>query len=346
MTRTFAEELAALDADAFDVYQPDVVLAAGMLRTRTVAEVALARNRWFTPHTWTNGLGLLANLHVAAGVGGGPFIEVPYDPPGWTPERRDAFLAEPIRPDADGVLRVPCAPRAGRGHRRGRGGAVRGMSPAPTVTLADWLERAAAVRPRNELFIDGAFVAGRLGQDLRRHRRPRRLGHHRRRRGRAGGRRPRRRRRPPRVRRPPLVRPVARGPQAGAAAAGRPDPVEPRRARAARVARRRQADPGHAVGRRPVVRQDHPVVRRDHRQGLRRGRPDRARDAVAGDPRADRRGRRDRAVELPADHHRLEARRGARDRQQRGPQAGLAVAAERAAPGRAGRSRPGCRTAC
>ena len=113
MTRTFAEGLAALDADAFDVYQPDVVLAGGMLRTRAIAEVALARNRWFTPHTWTNGIGLLANLHVAAGVGGGPFIEFPYDPPGWTPERRDAFLAEPVRPGPDGVLRVPATPGIG-----------------------------------------------------------------------------------------------------------------------------------------------------------------------------------------------------------------------------------------
>jgi L-alanine-DL-glutamate epimerase-like enolase superfamily enzyme len=113
MTRTFSESLAALDADAFDVYQPDVVLAAGMLRTRTIAELVLARNRWFTPHTWTNGIGLLANLHVAAGVGGGPFLEFPYDPPGWTPERRDAFLTEPIRPGPDGVLRVPTRPGIG-----------------------------------------------------------------------------------------------------------------------------------------------------------------------------------------------------------------------------------------
>jgi len=113
MTRTLAEAMAALDADAFDVYQPDAVLAAGMIRTRTVAEVALARNRWFTPHTWTNGIGLLANLHVAAGVGGGPFIEFPYDPPAWTPEARDAVLAEPIRPGRDGVLRVPAAPGLG-----------------------------------------------------------------------------------------------------------------------------------------------------------------------------------------------------------------------------------------
>jgi D-galactarolactone cycloisomerase len=107
MARTQAELLAALDADAFDVYQPDVVLAGGMLRTRTVAELALARNRWFTPHTWTNGIGLLANLHVAAGVGGGPFVEYPYDPPHWTPERRDFMLSEPIRPDAAGLLHVP-----------------------------------------------------------------------------------------------------------------------------------------------------------------------------------------------------------------------------------------------
>jgi L-alanine-DL-glutamate epimerase-like enolase superfamily enzyme len=78
-----------------------------------VAEVALSRNRWFTPHTWTNGIGLLANLHVAAGVGGGPFLEFPYDPPGWTPERRDAFLASPVRPDAEGVLRLPVVPGIG-----------------------------------------------------------------------------------------------------------------------------------------------------------------------------------------------------------------------------------------
>jgi L-alanine-DL-glutamate epimerase-like enolase superfamily enzyme len=113
MTRTYRELVAALDADAYDVHQPDVVLAAGMLRGRELAELALAKGRWYTPHTWTNGIGLLANLHVAAGVGGGPFIEFPYDPPGWTPERRDFMLAEPIRPGPDGILRVPQGPGLG-----------------------------------------------------------------------------------------------------------------------------------------------------------------------------------------------------------------------------------------
>jgi D-galactarolactone cycloisomerase len=113
MTRTFPELLAALDADALDVYQPDAVLAVGMLRARTLAELALARNRWFTPHTWTNGIGVLANLHLAAGVGGGPYLELPYDPPGWTPARRDFMLAEPLAIDADGMLRVPARPGLG-----------------------------------------------------------------------------------------------------------------------------------------------------------------------------------------------------------------------------------------
>jgi D-galactarolactone cycloisomerase len=113
MTRTYRELEAAVEADAFDVHQPDVVLAAGMSNGRRLAELALAKGRWYSPHTWTNGIGLLANLHVAAGVGGGPVIEFPYDPPGWTPERRDAILAEPIRPGADGILRVPTAPGIG-----------------------------------------------------------------------------------------------------------------------------------------------------------------------------------------------------------------------------------------
>lgn len=113
MARTPTELLAALEADAIDVLQPDVVLAVGMLRARTVAELTLLRHRWFTPHTWTNGLGLLANLHVVAGVGGGPYVEFPYDPPGWTEARRDFFLAEPVRVDADGYLTVPAAPGLG-----------------------------------------------------------------------------------------------------------------------------------------------------------------------------------------------------------------------------------------
>ena len=113
MARTATELLAAISAGALDVVQPDAVLACGISRARMVAETALLAGRWFTPHTWTNGLGLLANLHLAAGVGGGPYLEFPWDPPGWTERRRDFFLAEPLAIGPDGRLRVPDAPGLG-----------------------------------------------------------------------------------------------------------------------------------------------------------------------------------------------------------------------------------------
>jgi D-galactarolactone cycloisomerase len=113
MARSFDELRRALEHDALDVLQPDVVLALGISGARTIADLALRRNRWFTPHTWTNGIGVLANLHVCCGVGGGPYLEYPYDPPGWTPERRDFMLAEPLRIDADGCLAIRPAPGLG-----------------------------------------------------------------------------------------------------------------------------------------------------------------------------------------------------------------------------------------
>lgn len=111
--RSTAELLGALSAGALDVVQPDPVLAVGVLRARTVGEVALLAGRWFTPHAWTDGLGLLVSLHVAAGVGGGPYLEFPWDPPGWTPARRDFFLAEPLTTDSAGCLAVPPGPGLG-----------------------------------------------------------------------------------------------------------------------------------------------------------------------------------------------------------------------------------------
>jgi D-galactarolactone cycloisomerase len=113
MARTPAELDAYLAGEALDVYQPDAVLAVGLLRARELAERVLARGLWFTPHTWTNGIGLLANLQVTAGVGGGPFLELPFDPPGWTPERRDFMLAEPLLPHEAGRLVVPGRPGLG-----------------------------------------------------------------------------------------------------------------------------------------------------------------------------------------------------------------------------------------
>lgn len=113
MLDSVSEILRYLENDVLDVYQMDVVLAVGMSRARTLGELAQLKHRAFTPHTWTNGIGVLANLHVMAGIGGGPYFEFPHDPPGWTPERRDFMLAEPVRVTADGYVEVPRRPGIG-----------------------------------------------------------------------------------------------------------------------------------------------------------------------------------------------------------------------------------------
>lgn len=113
MLDSVSEVLRYLENDVLDVYQMDVVLAVGMLRARTLADLAQLKHRAFTPHSWTNGIGVLANLHVAAGVGGGPYFEFPYDPPGWTPERRDFMLREPVDITPAGTVAVPRHPGIG-----------------------------------------------------------------------------------------------------------------------------------------------------------------------------------------------------------------------------------------
>jgi D-galactarolactone cycloisomerase len=97
-----------------DVVQPDAVLAGGLGGYRRIAALAELCGRMFSPHTWSNGLGLLANLHLALAVSTCPFLEVPLDPPGWSAERRDWPLAGPaIAIAADGTIAPPPGPGLG-----------------------------------------------------------------------------------------------------------------------------------------------------------------------------------------------------------------------------------------
>lgn len=96
-----------------DVVQPDCTLSGGILMARKVAAMAEAFDVAFAPHTWTHGLGLVANLHVMAASPNCEWCEYPYDPPGWVPEARDFMLAEPVRVDPDGFVTVPDRPGLG-----------------------------------------------------------------------------------------------------------------------------------------------------------------------------------------------------------------------------------------
>lgn len=96
-----------------DVVQPDVTLSTGILNGKKVAGMAEAHNLEFSPHTWTNGLGLAANLQLMGCVPNCPYCEFPYEPPGWVPEARDFMLAEPLTVDKEGYIAVPQGPGLG-----------------------------------------------------------------------------------------------------------------------------------------------------------------------------------------------------------------------------------------
>jgi D-galactarolactone cycloisomerase len=96
-----------------DVVQPDAVLAGGLGGCRRIAALADLCGRAFTPHTWSNGMGLVANLHLALAVSTCPYVEVPLDPPAWTPERRDWLLPAPLEIAADGSIAPPPGPGLG-----------------------------------------------------------------------------------------------------------------------------------------------------------------------------------------------------------------------------------------
>lgn len=99
MTREPYEFRELLARECLDVFQPDAVCTQGITGLSTLAREVRAKGNLFTPHTWGNGIGVLANLHLAAGtVGheGSQWVEWPFDPPEWTLERRDFPLAAPL----------------------------------------------------------------------------------------------------------------------------------------------------------------------------------------------------------------------------------------------------------
>lgn len=114
MTRQLSDFRELLVRGCVDVLQPDAALVGGITGLRRVAMMAEEHHVQFTPHTWTNGMGLIANAHLAAGLADPPFIEFPFDPPDWSLERRDFMLAEPCAITAQG--RIELGDRPGFGY--------------------------------------------------------------------------------------------------------------------------------------------------------------------------------------------------------------------------------------
>jgi L-alanine-DL-glutamate epimerase-like enolase superfamily enzyme len=109
----FQEYAALVNNRCLDVLQPDATFVGGISTSQKIAALAGANGLGFAPHTWTNGIGLLINMHVMAAAPNCAYCEFPFDPPGWTVEARDGILAENIDIDAEGFVRLPDAPGLG-----------------------------------------------------------------------------------------------------------------------------------------------------------------------------------------------------------------------------------------
>jgi len=97
----------------YDIIQPDVTLACGLTNGRKIAGMAEAAGIPVNPHTWTNGIGFAANLQLMGAIPNCTYCEFPYEPPGWTPEARDAMLSEPFGIDSEGFVALPDRPGLG-----------------------------------------------------------------------------------------------------------------------------------------------------------------------------------------------------------------------------------------
>jgi D-galactarolactone cycloisomerase len=113
MVRSLAEARDLVLRGGVDVVQNDVVLAGGIGGCKRVAALADLAGRMWSPHTWSNGYGLLANLHAALAFSSCPFVEVPYDPPAWDAARRDWLLPTMIEIAPDGTIAPPEGPGLG-----------------------------------------------------------------------------------------------------------------------------------------------------------------------------------------------------------------------------------------
>jgi L-alanine-DL-glutamate epimerase-like enolase superfamily enzyme len=111
--RSAAEARDLVVRGGLDVVQADVLFVGGIGGCRRIAALADLHGRTWSPHTWSNGLGLVANLHASLAFSTGPYVEVPFDPPAWSQERRDWLLPAPVEIAPDGTIAPPEGPGLG-----------------------------------------------------------------------------------------------------------------------------------------------------------------------------------------------------------------------------------------
>ncbi|MBU2489535.1 MAG: mandelate racemase/muconate lactonizing enzyme family protein [Proteobacteria bacterium] len=113
-TQALPELAMMIKKRCYSVFQPDAIFTGGIAQTMEIIRLCRENGLGYSPHTWTNGVGLAVNLQVflASGFAGEKEMEYPLAPPGWVEEGRDGILEQPFIHDR-GVLQAPTAPGLG-----------------------------------------------------------------------------------------------------------------------------------------------------------------------------------------------------------------------------------------
>ncbi|QRN85312.1 mandelate racemase/muconate lactonizing enzyme family protein [Clostridia bacterium] len=95
-----------IDDNCFDILQGDSSFSEGMFQLRKIAAYAEINYKEFIPHTWSNCIGLNANLQLAASLPNCSWFEFPYEEPGWNFEV-SSYLLRNGHEIKDGFITVP-----------------------------------------------------------------------------------------------------------------------------------------------------------------------------------------------------------------------------------------------
>ena len=103
-----------IERGCYDVLQPEAMVGETMTQIRKACAYAEMHHKLCAPHHGGGGMGFVAHLHLCAAIPNCPFVEVFHDPPGFTSDLFQWYLAEPIALDpADGCMALPRKPGFG-----------------------------------------------------------------------------------------------------------------------------------------------------------------------------------------------------------------------------------------
>jgi D-galactarolactone cycloisomerase len=102
-----------LEANVYDILQPESMVLVGITELRKVQALAEAYGKLVMPHHGGRGLGTIAHLHLVASWSNAPYLEMFHEPPIADYKYGFSIFQEPPVVDQEGYITMPQAPGLG-----------------------------------------------------------------------------------------------------------------------------------------------------------------------------------------------------------------------------------------